>query len=766
MGSSALASGSLFANRFEIDRPAGSGGIGTVYRARDRYSGEWVALKLWHLDKLGPDEVQRFTREVRILSELHHSGVVSYVSHGQAPDGQHFLCMEWLEGEALGERLSSGPLPIAEALALTRRLAETLAFTHRRGVLHRDLKPMNILLPAGDVSCAKIIDFGIARGTAVNAITRTGVLVGTPEYMAPEQARGVKELTPAADLFALGCILYHCLCGEPPFAASQLATVLVRILFEEPIPIAKRCPGIPSAVSALLNLMLAKDPAQRINDAARVAELVASIGEVPAQTLEPTLDISSQNSQGTGDSEQVLLSLVLVLASPGTEAGDAAGTPSRVLAALDQHGTLLAELRALGARTDILSGEALVVIMPQLSSAKDQAALAARCAAAIRASCPAAQVAVATGRGSREPGHLTGEALDRAWMLLDGLRSQGAAPSAQSLIDEVSAGLLETTFEVAPQSAAGGPLALGNERLVQDPGRLLLGKPTPCVGRGRELAFLESVLNECKEEALARAVLVLAPPGLGKSRLRHEFSRRLEGQGEPVRILMGRGDPLSAKSDYGILGDALRRTLHIGDGQDLGEKRARLRQLIGAHLPCADALRVSGFLGELCGLRFPDAEDPQLRAARQDPRLMIDQVEQAWLDGLRSLCMQGPLLLILEDLHWSDVLSVKLVESALRRLRDYPLMVLALARLEVQELFPNLWTGFVEPLPLHPISRKACERLVSQVLQPDAAASEGKRIVEQSAGSPLFLEEIACLASYATVYPNLGLFQAPNVHQC
>src|SRR5262249_45112114 len=149
---------------------------------------------------------ERFAREAQLLSELHHPGIVSYVAHGQTPQGLRFLAMEWLEGEDLAQRLSRGALPLGETLLLIQRVAEALAFAHAHGVLHRDLKPTNLFLPDRDISRVRILDFGIARKLSTSqAVTRTGTIMGTPEYMAPEQARGSRELTPAVDVFSLGC---------------------------------------------------------------------------------------------------------------------------------------------------------------------------------------------------------------------------------------------------------------------------------------------------------------------------------------------------------------------------------------------------------------------------------------------------------------------------------------------------------------------------------------------------------------------------------
>lgn len=740
-----LRSGDVFANRFEIDRAAGAGGMGAVYRARDQLTSDWVALKLLHDQGPGGSDTERFAREALLLSELRHPGIVAHVAHGQTPQGQRFLAMQWLEGQDLAQRLASGPLTLSDALTLTARVAEALAFAHSHGVVHRDIKPTNLFLPGGDIAKVKLLDFGIARRLASSRpMTRTGMVIGTPEYMAPEQARGVRQLSPAADLFSLGCVLYECLTGEPPFVADHIAAVLVRVLFEEPVPAARRRVGIPEAVNTLLSLMLEKDPARRLSDATQVTRVVAGMGDLPDLRLLPTFPSPQKNTPAQTDSEQVLLSLVLAISPQDFAGGNSTMLSSDAVAQSEQHGPLLVELRGMGVQADLLLGGALVVTVAQLPSARDQAASAARLATLIKERWPEAHVVVVTGRGSRSRGGLTGEVLDRAWRLLRRTATPptGPATSTQIRIDHVSAGLLESRFAVAPLSAEEEGFVLGSERLDADTGRLLLGKPTPCLGRDRELATLEGIYGECKEDLVARAVLVLGPPGLGKSRLRHEFLRRLERRGTQGIVLIGRSDPMKVKSAYGILGDALRKRLDLREGQDLAEQRERIRQRLAAALPASEALRVTIFIGEICGVSFPDDESPLIRAARQDPRIMSDQVERAWLDGLQMMRTDDPMLLILEDLHWSDALTVKLVGTALRRLRDHAFMVLALARPEVSELYPDLWSGMVQLLPLNPLPRKAGERLIRQILGPDVPSAQLGQIFEQSAGNPLFLEEL------------------------
>jgi serine/threonine protein kinase len=156
-----LVAGDVVAERFEVERLAGSGGMGTVYRARDRQgAGESVALKV--LSGAG-DDAERFAREARVLAELRHPAVVRYVAHGVLADGQPWLAMEWLDGETLADRLARAPLGVAESLAILRRSAAGLAVAHARGIVHRDVKPSNLFLVDGEPAQLKLLDFGIAR---------------------------------------------------------------------------------------------------------------------------------------------------------------------------------------------------------------------------------------------------------------------------------------------------------------------------------------------------------------------------------------------------------------------------------------------------------------------------------------------------------------------------------------------------------------------------------------------------------------------------
>src|SRR5262245_7079461 len=195
--------------------------MGTVYRAKDERTGRPVALKLLHAQSAA--DVDRFAREAEVLSELTHPAFVRFVAHGKTDDGTPFLALEWLEGESLADRLGRSSLTLAETLALGARVAEALGEAHRRGIVHRDIKPANLLLPMGRLEDVRILDFGIAylEGNR-EPLREAGAPIGTPGYMAPEQARGEQEVTARADVFSLGCVLFRCLTGQRPFEGTDV----------------------------------------------------------------------------------------------------------------------------------------------------------------------------------------------------------------------------------------------------------------------------------------------------------------------------------------------------------------------------------------------------------------------------------------------------------------------------------------------------------------------------------------------------------------
>jgi serine/threonine protein kinase len=270
--------------RYQVEDVLGGGGMALVYRARDEELDRPVAIKLL-ADNLAADEAfrKRFLREARLAAQLAHPNVVQVYDSGEA-DGRPYIVMEYVEGETLADLLSRrGRLPPAEAVELALQVCSGLEHAHRAGLVHRDIKPQNLLI-RGD-GTVKIVDFGIARSARGTRLTETGSVLGTAAYLAPEQAAG-EEVTPAADVYALGVVLYELLAGRTPHTAESLTQFLVSG-HEQSIPeLRQLAPEVPAALEDVVMRCLARMPEYRPPSAgALAASLSATSGELPTATL-------------------------------------------------------------------------------------------------------------------------------------------------------------------------------------------------------------------------------------------------------------------------------------------------------------------------------------------------------------------------------------------------------------------------------------------------------------------------------------------------
>jgi serine/threonine-protein kinase len=252
---------------YTLERELGGGGMSRVYVARDEALGRAVVVKVLPPELAQGLSAERFSREIRLAATLQHANIVPVHLAGATADGLPYYMMPYVEGESLRHRLARGPVDIAEAVSILRDVARALAYAHARGVVHRDVKPDNILLSGG---AAVVTDFGIAKAvsaartsTRADSLTQAGVSLGTPAYMAPEQALADPTLDHRADLYSLGVVGYEVLAGTPPFTGETLQQLVAAHVGAVPAPVAQRRRDVPVALAALVTRLLAKDPAER-----------------------------------------------------------------------------------------------------------------------------------------------------------------------------------------------------------------------------------------------------------------------------------------------------------------------------------------------------------------------------------------------------------------------------------------------------------------------------------------------------------------------
>jgi serine/threonine-protein kinase len=300
-------SGTLFAGRYRIARKLGGGGMADVYLAEDQELGRRVAIKMLHGRYVNDEQfVERFRREATHAAGLSHPNIVSIFDRGES-DGTYFIVMEYVEGRTLKELIRSrGLCPVPVAIAYTRQILAALRYAHRHGVVHRDIKPHNVIVDSEGI--VKVTDFGIARAGA-SQMTEEGAIIGTAQYLSPEQARGA-PVDQTSDLYSTGIVLFELLTGEVPFTGDSPVEIAMKHLAETPPAPSSLRPDVPSDLDLVVVRALAKEPADRYQSAAAMdadLETVARGGRVAAETAEAaTMVLSGERAIDTTAATQVV----------------------------------------------------------------------------------------------------------------------------------------------------------------------------------------------------------------------------------------------------------------------------------------------------------------------------------------------------------------------------------------------------------------------------------------------------------------------------
>ena len=306
---------------YRVVEPIGKGGMASVYLGEHSVLGHKVAIKVLHEANPGnPMAERRFINEAKVIAAIRHPGIVELFDFGRGPDGRAYIVMELLDGETLRSRMRQhGPLPLSKSLVFARQIATAVAMAHDKGIIHRDLKPDNIfLVPDAEVEFGervKVLDFGVAKRLGgdrpVSEATATGVLVGTPAYMSPEQCRGTSEIDHRSDIYSLGIVFYRMVTGQLPFDSAGTGELIGKHIFEEAPDVHDIDPTIPGPIASLIKKCLAKAPEDRHQDMHEVATELRRIrtkvlGKTPASSrmeIHPPVLASERTPSGKGNTE-------------------------------------------------------------------------------------------------------------------------------------------------------------------------------------------------------------------------------------------------------------------------------------------------------------------------------------------------------------------------------------------------------------------------------------------------------------------------------
>jgi class 3 adenylate cyclase/tetratricopeptide (TPR) repeat protein len=723
----------------------GAGAMGLVYRARDERLGRHVALKFLppHLSEQ-PSAKERFLLEARAAAALDHANVCTIHEIGETSDGQLFIAMPLYEGETLQARLERAPLAFDTALSIALQMASGLARAHEQGIIHRDVKPSNVmLLTDGTV---KILDFGVARVQDVSLTSPGGAAIGTVAYMSPEQARG-DAVDPRTDIWSLGVVLYEMLAGLRPFRGENVQAQILSVLTTEAAPLAPGRNDLPPEIDDVLRRALAKSAEQRYSSMTSMAAELKALAEPVRSTLGARPEAAPASSVA-GERRRAAMLVTIVSDYPALIERLAPAELEALIgsvrnAAVDcvrRHGGLVNQ--ALGEEIVSLFGIPTAHEDDDLRAVRAAMELHAQMADVAQASPIRLHSGVHAGlvvaqRLTEGPRRfsVTGPAANVAARLAS-LAPSGSiliSPECQRVLGPFVHTEAHKTVSLLADSAPITPHRVIGESGLQTRLEAAMRKGlTPYAGRHVELAALEARLEEASSGS-GQLVLIVGDAGLGKSRLLYEFRERIDAA--EVRVVQARCRSYGGFAPYLPFVEVLREVLHLQQEADRGVEVRGIVERILAIDPSLEP-----FVPLYLHLLSIQSEAHPL------PRyLRGEHLQAAMGDALAALltlaARSRPTILLLEDWHWSDEGS----REALRRLMEvasaHALLIVVTTR--PQPAGTSEWAAQATRVQLAPLDFPASVAIMRDVLHVQRVADGlARRVFERTSGNPFFLEEI------------------------
>ena len=777
---------------YEITEEIGSGGMATVFRAYQPSMDRHVAIKVIRSSILHDRALrERFQREARLIARLEHPHLLPVYDF----DGEHdppYIVMRYLDGGTLKQVQQKGTVPRDEFLYILRQLAGALDYAHRQNVVHRDLKPSNVMIDKE--GNAFLTDFGIARAAGGNKdLTGTGLMIGTPGYMAPEQARGDGQADKAADIYSLGVLAFESLTGSPPYDHESSFEVILAHMNSAIPKASERVRDLPKAVDAVLTRALAKDPASRYANATEFVDALTQALKIKPsesrsalQSMTQTISVdqlaalrakrgdtdtpssatpSDQQRQMTAVSVDVK-ELAEILYEGGADTERAKGTLDTLWAAFadlakESGGVLQGRVEAAG-----------LFLWGRDRSREDDAENAIRAALAMR-DWTLTETRKVLGP-SWEPteenplpfasGITTGPVLlerdthsgaynaSGAPITLAG-RLKDTAPPGGVIVAHETFTLVRGVFSVyqrEPLRVRGRKDPIETYLVTQVRPRAfrlramgIEGVETKMIGREIELRLLQEALTLTLEDGETQVVTVVGEAGVGKSRLLFEFSNWTDIMEQTVWFFQARATQPSMLQPYSLTRDLFSFRFQILDSDSLSVVHEKFVKGVEKFMG-AGSERKAYFIGQLVGFDF--TSKPEVEAALNDGETFRHMAQQYLGELFTSASRVNPVMIHIEDIHWADDRSLDLINNLVRDNTTLPLFVLCMARPSLYERRPQWGEGqrFHERIQLEPLSQLSSRRLVRELLKnvPEVPTMLRDLVVDRADGNPFYIEEL------------------------